>query len=1187
MPQIPGQSKERLEMNPQNPKEKVDQQPATQPDQAFDKNLRPPEDDAGQQYLLGRQLAHELHAPGIQELLNSPVDPTGDFISTARESVKSDKTEKELAKPDVNGKEWVEKQYQAQDPGSFDKLNMEEIAKEIQGLEEPYLDPTAAAAGGFGGMGAVSLRQGMKLLPSLGRALLSGAVGGVMDYPIGAYTEEVIEPDMPVLAMPFNVLTGMVSGITLEAAIEKGVIRGLSNIGMDTKKAPDMVKRIVDDMKVKLKDESGALDLTKEPQKSVIKQLNEDFKDINPVLEDLTPSREPIGTPKAKKILVAIGAKPETSGKVEKAGTLTSISKQLYFPPDAEEMELPGKAININFSRIESEEEVKRVINRVSEIYRDEIQTARRGVRTNVQTQHTANLLGMTPEELLSRRKGQAFNAEEALAARRVLVSSSENVWNLAQKVQTLDATDTDRFEFRKALNLHYAIQSQVSGMTAEAGRALQSFNITATSAVSKTRQIKELLGTLPSGISINQMAEAIAGMDSIEGISRAIPKMLRATTKDMFLEAWINGLLSGPQTHAINTISNALNAVWQIPERLLASEIGRVFPAERAIQEGEALSQAYGLIEGFKDGMKAFSRVVTTGVPSDQFSKIEIARYRSITAQNVRQLPLIKKMSPNALQEGGMGARAVDLVGDVVRTPGRFLMAEDEFFKSIGYRMELRAQAYRAAAEEGLTGPAAGQRIQQILSDPEKYAPNIHLASIDAARYATFTNPLESPLLSALSRSNNPVIRLIVPFVRTPTNILKYGFERTPLAFLSQKIRADIGAGGARRDLTLARISLGSMLMATTATLASEGYITGGGPSDPKLRSNLKRQGWQPYSLKIGDTYVQFGRLEPLGTLLGMAADMSEITGLAGEELAPETDNLASAIVMAVSRNVTSKTWLRGLSEAIQAMEDPDRYGNRYIQNYARTLIPTGIAQVERAIDPEQEAVYSMVDALKSRVPYLSNELPPRRDQWGKPETFQYGEGKRSWGETAFSLMSPIYISKGKDSPIDKELTRLKVGLTHERKNQAIAGVDIELTPQEFDEFQVLMNETKADQLSLRKISGDLTNVSRGTLQGALAAPEVQINLAKSLKSMGGELTSGFRQLSQFGVTGMNLKDTLDTLVSKPKYKDLRDEQKGELIKNIIRFFRTIGRIKLIEKYPELLQLARDWEVEIAIGGK
>lgn len=1096
-------SEERMPMETKPVENKLNGQSGTEPNQGLNEVFAGQEDDVSSNFLAGRQLAHEWNSPGLMAWRNQ-------FTENLQPSQESESEAGMMAKAKLT-------------PGP------DQPTGEQEAVQDPYLDPTAAFSGGAGAMGKMSLSMGMKLMPSLGRAMLSGIVGGAADYPIGAVTEEVIEPEYPALALPFNVLTGMVSGATLETAIEKGVLKGLTQFGIEAKNAPELVKKLVKDSIARLSEGGrgqGSL------MKSVVETLNEQFgklkseagggqllptvkgKELEPVLQDLMPTKEVVATaPNAKKILVSIGhKKPETEEKVER-----------LFIPDLADLELKDKAININLNRIESADEIKRVIDRVSEIYGDEIQTARRGVRSNEQTERTANLMGMTPEELIARRKGQAFNAEQALSARRVLVSSAENVWGLAKKVQTIDATDADKFEFRKAVNLHYAIQAQVSGMTAEAGRALQSFNIQATSQADKTRQIKEFLGSMQSGVSIEHMAEAIATMDSAEGISKAIPKMLRATTKDMFLEAWINGLLSGPQTHVINTLSNSLNAVWQIPERFMASLIGRVMPGEQAIKEAEALHQAYGLIEGFKDGLKAGASALRNGVPSDEMSKIENSRYRSITSGNVRQLPAIKKLMPNALQEGGVAARAVDFMGDTIRIPGRFLMAEDEVFKSVGYRMELRAQAFRTAMQEGLKGDDAAKRMAQIMSDPEKFAPNVHLAAIDAARYQTFTSPLESRLLGALSSSKNPVIRTIVPFVRTPTNIMKYAFERTPFAFASSKIREDVMAGGARRDLALARVSMGSMLMATATVMAAEGMITGGGPSDSKLQANLRRQGWQPYSIKVGDKYVQYGRLEPLGMLFGMAADMSEISGLAGEELAPEIDSLASAIVMSIGKNVTSKTWLRGVSEAIEAMEDPDRYGNRYVQNYASSLIPTGVAQVERSINPEVEAVYSMTDALKKRIPGLSDSMPKRRDLWGEPVTTQVSRGERSWAETAFSAISPIYVSEGKDSPIDKELTRLKLGISMPSRKQEILGVSMELTPQMLDDYIVLMNKT--------------------------------------------DLGNG------------NLKQTLNELVSNPDYKRMGNEMKEEYIKKTFTKARLSAKAQLMEKYPILQDMAMRWK--------
>jgi hypothetical protein len=801
---------------------------------------------------------------------------------------------------------------------------------------------------------------------------------------------------------------------------------------------------------------------------------------------------------------------PELTTKVDKTlgydqAPLVNLAKKKSTKAaqflETEEIPLPEKAININFARISSGDDVKEVIAKTAKVFEPEIQTARRGVQSHAETEKLANLIGLTPERLLQRRKGQAFNAEEALAARRVLVSSAEKLNELAAKVASPEATDLDKFAFRKQLSTHYAIQSQVSGMTAEAGRALNAFKIEAKSTKAKLQQMDELLKTLPGRVSTEELAEALTTIKTAEGVNVFVRQAQKATTYDMFVEAWINGLLSGPQTHAVNTLSNTLTALWMVPERLLAAGIGRL-SGNQAIKEQEALYQAYGLIEGFRDGLKAFAHAVRTGEGPDVIEKIESGGYRSITAENLRQTFIGRKLG-RSLEEGGTASRAVDLLGETLRLPGRFLTAEDSLFKTVGYRMELRARAFRQAMEEGLSGDAAAKRIQEILADPETMAPDIHLAAIDAARYQTFTRPLgEAGRSFQRTIHKIPALRLIVPFVRTPTNILKFAMERTPLAVASKNIRADIAAGGARRDLALARISMGSMIMATASTLAAEGYITGGGPTDPKMKSIKYNTGWQPYSVKIGDKYYAYNRLEPVGMALGLAADMAEIMGQVGDV---EAEELAAAAVMAIAKNTTSKTWLRGMSEALKAWDQPDRYGNRYLQRFAASTVPAAVAQVERVVDPQMRAVYSLMDAIKDRVPGYSDDLPPRRNIWGDPIVLGGGLGP--------DIASPIYTSEVKDSPIDNELLRLETPISMPQKTMSFEGVPVELQPKEYDRFLVLMNSIPLH-------------------------------------------------------TGKTLKKSLDHLVTRdPDYRRLTDEQKELRIREIVAEAKERAKEQLVEE--------------------
>src|SRR5205814_1892467 len=151
------------------------------------------------------------------------------------------------------------------------------------------------------------------------------------------------------------------------------------------------------------------------------------------------------------------------------------------------------------------------------------------------------------------------------------------------------------------------------------------------------------------------------------------------------------------------------------------------------------------------------------TGETKDFGGKLEDAvRTRAISADAL------------GLGDDALG-RTVDYLGRVFDVPGRLLATSDEFYKTIGWRAELHAQAVRAAFAEGLAGEAAGARINEILLNPPEH---IRLAATDTALYATFTNKTGSigQTLMAM-RQKVPATAVIMPFVRTPVNITRYAF--------------------------------------------------------------------------------------------------------------------------------------------------------------------------------------------------------------------------------------------------------------------------------------------------------------------------------------------------------------------------------------------------------------------------
>ena len=835
------------------------------------------------------------------------------------------------------------------------------------------------------------------------------------------------------------------------------------------------------------------------------------------------------GPPQAQALQEILGDGTDTLVEISASGK-AAVEPFLNVDPAA--IPLGDRAVNITFGNLDSPEALDRLFAQVGEAFGGGIEEARRGVVTHEETIRLADDLGLTPAQLLHRRKGQAFNAEQLLAGRRILLASGRRLLDLRDKVLSGTASDLDKFALQKQLNVHYAVQAQVSGMTAEAGRALQALRITAKESAGQLEQIRALTRNLSTRMSPEQIAEALAPMDTVQGVNRITRDLRKATGWDMILESWYNALLSGPVTHAVNVTSNALNAVWQVPERLLAAGIGRGIQAaggaDAEIQAGEAVAQAYGLIEGGLDGLRLFGKVAVSGTASGRFGdKIETDMHRAITAENLKDTLLGRAarsvISPDMLDQGGVAARFADALGEVVRTPGRMLTAEDEMFKAVGYRMELRARAYRTARSEGLDGDAFALRIQEILNDPPD---DIAMAAQDAAKYQTFTRDLGKTGRDIQGiTSRHPFLKFVVPFVRTPTNIIKFGVERTPLGLASRRIRADIAAGGAARDLALARMSLGTMLMSVTGYYAAQDKITGGGPADPELRAHLYSQGWQPYSIRIGDQYYAYNRLEPLGMLMGMAADVAEISGQLGEE---DGERLALAAVLSLPKNLMSKTWLQGPADMIQALDDPVRYGERYLTRLAGSVVPAASAQIERAVDPtmrtaDGEGLFNTIwSEIRGRVPGWSDDLPARRNLWGEKIRFSGGLGP-DW-------ISPIYSSTAEPNPVDQELLRLQSRIRMPRDTQSIRGASVPLDPLEYDRFMVLMN-----QAPLRSSS-------------------------------------------------MPLKDTLAAMItSDPRYADASDEAREDMIRDRINEARNTAGEALYEESPVIQEVVRAYRSERA----
>ena len=726
----------------------------------------------------------------------------------------------------------------------------------------------------------------------------------------------------------------------------------------------------------------------------------------------------------------------ESGGPVYNDRSLPADEPQPFPPVEAYEdwpAGGPDFAGNINLGKLKSPQDIKRALDTTERVVG--FDAATRGKVSQEETTRLAAELNMTPDNLIARRQGQAFNAEEALAARQILAKSSNELVNAAKRIQKLENPGDELLaDFRQKWLRHVAIQEQVSGATAEAGRALNQFKMHADSRAIRGDVLAAVVRGGGGKGDLKDAAETlIDAVESGPGVFNALAeKASKPKWRNKIGELYINLLLSNPPTHIVNTVSNTLTSIAQIPEFAVGSVFGRARQLlskediSDRVYSSEVGARAFGLIQGAKEGARLFARALRTGEASDFVTKVEGDEFRSISG----------------------------LKGEAIRIPTRFLTAEDEFFKGVARRMEMNAFAANAARKEGLRGDAYKERVVELLENPTDEM--LHRA-LDYGRYLTFQRQL-GDFGQSVSRGTQSslVAKIVVPFVRTPINLMKFATERSPAAPVLKEWRRDFSAGGAKRDMAVARMMIGTGFAATMYQAAQEGLITGAVPSDPAKARLLYADGWQPYSVKIGDRYVSYSRLDPFSTTIGVAADMATLPeGMSDKQ----RDEKATLLVASIMGNLASKTWLSGMSDFVSALHEPERNAGNWLERVAGSFtVPAGVAGTARAIDPVSRRRESVSEAIQARIPGMSQGLLPRRDVFGEPiENDSLGP----------DIVSPFWQSMDKNDPVVGEMLRIGKSVSAPGKQFSEDGERLDYEPEAYDRYHEISGRLVYNSLS------------------------------------------------------------------------------------------------------------------------
>lgn len=528
-----------------------------------------------------------------------------------------------------------------------------------------------------------------------------------------------------------------------------------------------------------------------------------------------------------------------------------------------------------------------------------------------------------------------------------------------------------------------------------------------------------------------------------------------------MLTEYWMNSILSGPYTHLVNATSNTFNMFFLPFERALGKAMtGQISAASREIAMYKYIVQSIG--DSFSAASTAFGREFDE---LDNIGKFDFSESgRAIGANS----PL-SKLTGNAVAE---------FVGKTLNLPSRFLLASDSFYKNLNYRAMVKAQLTEQALQNP-TLVAGGSRavadyversFESIVANGQAYtyanvrrravqeansmygeiadptarsqARRDHMRrfmdenwseergelakrSMQYAREATWTNSIKSNDRAALVRmaggfqeiaSKYPGLRFVIPFVRTPTNLvaffadraigapidlMRFGFAKGQDMLVTKgeisKATQMLAKSGRTKEEIVGRTATGAGFMLLAHQAVMNGNLTGGGPSDRNQRRLWEETGWQPYSLKVGNRWYSYRRLDPFATFLGFIADVHEFDAQATAEERRASEGLAAAMVFSLARNVTNKTFLTGMTRIANVLSNPDRYAESYIEQTVASMLPFSSAAGQIVGESSMNVeIRSVMDAMRAKYGLTAqgdvpesmggqNIVEPRRNLFGR----------------------------------------------------------------------------------------------------------------------------------------------------------------------------------------------------------
>ena len=520
---------------------------------------------------------------------------------------------------------------------------------------------------------------------------------------------------------------------------------------------------------------------------------------------------------------------------------------------------------------------------------------------------------------------------------------------------------------------------------------------------------------------------------------------------RSIFGSIYRAGLLSGPRTHTGNLLSNAFQNFLNARAHNMAAGMdwmwSNITGNERQIVRSDG-----GRWKGLKEGMKASGEVMKSG-------------------NNLWEGMDILNSGSDSWGQGGEMEFKNKIANAMVAKPTNFIFramsAGDLPFRYMAFENAIRTEARRQGINEGYRGQALKDYVNSRVAapDPELQAYGMSKGNESVYDEDTMLSNMMSRVDRLIEGTDNKIARnsyrtaktLLAPFIKVPSRVLSTAIDYSPMGVVKSIVRK-VGSKNystGQFETDLAKSGIGTVgLVGLGYALSAAGMLTGGYPDDNNERNRWKAEGIEPNSIKIGDKYVSLNYFGPASMLMAMGSGVQQRQANGEDGFA-----IAGGVLKDTLNSFLEQSYVQGLNNALNAVTDSQRYGESYINSFARGLVPNILRQTATAIDPMQRQTNNIGEVIQSGIPGASQLLDAKVDTYGREienkQTLPLGQ-----------MWDPLKISNSRESTelmdevrrlheVDPENKELQVTPPLEDNTLSVNGQNIKITDAQKTQLQ------------------------------------------------------------------------------------------------------------------------------------